>query len=809
MKAIDTDLLLPCPQQVHLSAGACDLGAISGWMLAPGALSGPAGKQQTSYLADALAEVFGRKLTRRAAPDERTILLAIDGRGVEGKGPESYVLKAGPAGVSITGASARAIFWGIQTLGQIRQLSVGAAFRSIIIRDWPTMAIRGYSDDMSRKQVSTLRDLEFIIRQMARFKLNMYQPYMEDIIYIDRHPMMGINRGRLTRDEVGYLVEIGRRNFVDILPLFNSCAHCENMLNQKEYHHLRFENNPENLDPRLPEVRRLLEGVYEQLFEQFPCEYFHVGLDEARGLGERPDLYVKHANWLAKIVLAAGRRPIMYHDMFVPYHAHFTKYSARWLGKLDRRIILDQWMYGDDPEFLPEMTRRGFEVIISPCMRGSYCGAGPEVWRKNNNFTRYALGYPGILGMLDTTWNHDGMHDRHLNWRGLGMTGQVTWSGPAGESAMARMRRAFDAQFYGLADRRMSDSLDKLVTFGEGNCFGGLALKLPVELAQSCGPNRKLQAQAKRTAAELAGHRKTIAEAMRKAKCNAGQLRHVELGLSRIGAGISRVLSAGGLLDALRAGSAVRIARIAAKEQDAMMQLRETHARIWLEVHKPEGLEFLDHHYRGAVSALEYLAWRTRWNRRRAKELMAGGLTPLDLSSAATACPGEMAALPWGLNVLDNIPWLVADPGKNGGKSVVMMRSARLRKLPIKAVIHVGRRARVVHFLHSLHGNDLKNPGRYRLIFADGSRQDIPLRPGKDVADWWMPFGHLFGGGGAMRIDTRTTRLAFLTGSEYLQGHCLYHFRRKVSNPAAAIQRIEVHAGDGDVSLLLAAVTLE
>jgi hypothetical protein len=806
MKGFDGQLLLPRPQRLRVREGVCDLSRLSGWSLA-GVKADPPG---TDLVVAAMQELLGRRLRRRPAgtPDCLALEFALCRQG---RGPESHSLATGPDGVRISGPTPRALFWAVQTLRQVVELSRGLEVPALAVEDWPVFGIRAYSDDMSRRQVSTLADLASIVGRMAAFKLNMYQPYIEDIIYVDGYPTMGLDRGRFTRDEIASLVELGRRNFVDIMPLFNSCAHQERMLARPEFHPWRFEGNPENLDPRRPEVKRFLARVYEQLFSQFPCEYFHMGLDEARGLGQRPDLYVRHANWLAAMVTGAGRRPMMYHDMFVPYHAHFTKYSARWLDKLDRRIILDQWMYEAEPSFLPQMTRRGFQVVISPAIHGGRCGSGQTDWRLAGAFMRYSLGFPGVLGMVNTSWNGDhGTRDRELNWRGLVMQAEMNWRGPGPAGEVARLQAAFDTHFHGIRDRRLSAGLAEVMEFG---CRGGRGYhsetSLPVALSQRFGPDRSAVADANRSIAAIRRRAAVVRKCQAAASRNKEHFDHVQLGLAGMLVAAERARHAPLVLAALRRSDSRALGRLLGSEKEMVASLRDRHERLWLTRNKHEGLEFLDHLYRSTLSAMEALPWQVQWNRQRWQQLRDQGFEPLDLRRAASGLPQELNAIPWGQQVFDNVPWDIIDPTDNNGKSLVWTRSRRFASMPAVVQIPVRRAARELHFLHAVRGRDAVSAGGYRIRYADGKQEVVRLREGgKDGADWWMPFGHIFGGGGVLRLDTRNCRLAVMTGTDQTQGHCLYHFRYRLKRPDVAVRSISVEAGHHDASLVLAAVTL-
>jgi hypothetical protein len=808
MKAFDADLLLPKPRHLTLSTGRADLTGLRAWC----ACGSPVG-DEAARLAAGLQEVLGRHLARLESPGAATVVLDVDGRGAAGHGPESYVLEIQKGGVVIRGATARAVFWGIQTLRQVIEAAGGAkAVPCLAIRDWPLFEFRGLSDDMSRRQISTLEDLEFMVCQFARFKLNVYQPYMEDILFIDKHPLAGLGSGRLTRDEVAHLVDVGRNHFVDIMPQFNSVSHQEHLLALPKYNSLSYRGNRENLDPDNPGTRAYLSDVWEQIFEMFPSHYVHVGLDEARGLSERPDLFLKQANWLAELATRAGRRPIMWHDMFAPRDEPDSKFSPTLLDRLDRRIVLDVWVYQmPDPwaAFLEEAAKRGFETLLSPFIRSRLCGAARRDWRAASELLDFGRKLDGVLGMLNTTWNDHGIStDRFLNWRGHAMSAEMSWHGPAPEKEVARVARAFDAQFYGVTDARRSTELDQVIEFAaENTAYGIAATRLPLHLAQRGNP--ALEKKAKAVAAKVDVLHEVVVDFQKAATRHRLQLDHARLGLARLAMGAIRCASAPQLQRAIASGSPKAVWEILTPQQEGLAILRENHELLWLRRYKPEGLEYLDYYYRSALAAMEGLPYLVHHESERFDTVMGeGGWSPVDLSAAANGSPRELGALLQGERVIDNVPWFLLRPDAKTGNAMVWTGSKPLPEYSKKVTIVVGREAAEIHFLHAVYGRPKKAPITYRLVFDDGKTQAIAPRPGLDIADWWMPFGHDFGGGGALGLDSANCRLACLTDPEHIQGHGLYHFWKKVSRPGKVIERIEIEATDENASLVLAAVTL-
>jgi hypothetical protein len=804
----DATLLVPQPQRIRLHGGFCNLQALTHWCL----YASPARASGLDHVIADINTVLGRPLRRADSAGENTLHFVIDGQGVPGRGDESYTLDLAPRSVTITAASMRAAFWAVQTLRQIVEVAGGLRVPALVVHDWPRFAFRGFSDDMSRRQISTVRDIEHTIQWLARFKVNVYQPYMEDIIFIDKHPQIGRGSGRFTRDEIAMLVACGRRHFVEIMPQFNSLSHQEHMLALPEYAGLRYKGNPENANPNNPNTRAWLRDVYQQLFAQFPCRYFHMGMDEARGLLDEPDLYIGLANWLAELVLGAGKTPIMWHDMFVPYHTTAVKYSATLLDRLNRGIILNQWLYRMPDarvRFLDEIVTRGFTALQSPWIQSHYCGASGEDWRMANALITYGQQFPRMLGVHNCTWNDNAIvTDRALNWRGHAMAAELGWRGAQSANHWQAVTRAFALQFHGVRDARAVGARDDIAEFGreQGGMCGRAAIALPVQLAHTCSDTDVRRA--KQVYKEARALMQTMLEQDEAIRRNGAVRRHAFVGLARIAAGAMRMHDMPALCAALRRRNVPRIAALMQKHIVEIESLRQLHEGVYLEQFKAEGMEYLDAYYRQCIAAMQDLPWQVERHAARAHELMQQGWLPLDLRAAANSEPRDAAALLQGLVVWDNVPWQIIDPAANAGKALLWTHSAQFTTHPKTIVIPVNACARELHVLHATYGSHHAQPGSYRLEFADGTTRVIRLRAGKDVADWWNPLGHVLGGGGALRLDTRHCRLACMTGPEQQSNHGFYHFWQKVSTPRVPITRIVIEAGDEAVALVVPAMTL-
>lgn len=101
----------------------------------------------------------------------------------------------------------------------------------------------------------------------------------------------------------------------------------------------------------------------------------------------------------------------------------------------------------------------------------------------------------------------------------------------------------------------------------------------------------------------------------------------------------------------------------------------------------------------------------------------------------------DMRVLPTGRREFLGVPFKVIDPGKNDGRSVVVLAGRDRPDLPMEAVIP-GDQARgsVLYFLHTCAwGGTSKSRtvAEYEVRYTGGVRETIPLRVGVEFTNWW------------------------------------------------------------------------
>lgn len=206
--------ILPAPQQWTWQGGQMSVGAITQIVLGCGHSEGDrfAARQLQQTLADRYGvEVEIRTEQDGTAPLDGAVLLGAPGSSplvrqyvqpsalADTMQAEGYVLDVGENVAVIAGAAEAGRFYGAMTLQQLLEAG-DQTLRRVTIADYPSMKFRGVSDDLSRGPVSTLENFKKIIRFLAWHKMNVYTPYIEDVLKFEAYPSIGEERGALTKE---------------------------------------------------------------------------------------------------------------------------------------------------------------------------------------------------------------------------------------------------------------------------------------------------------------------------------------------------------------------------------------------------------------------------------------------------------------------------------------------------------------------------------------------------------------------------------------------------------------------------------
>ncbi|HOE63375.1 MAG TPA: glycoside hydrolase family 20 zincin-like fold domain-containing protein [Candidatus Sumerlaeota bacterium] len=341
---------------------------------------------------------------------------------------QGYFLSVEPERIIIEAPSAAGKFYGVQTLRQIFRNAVGSTIPCIKIKDWPELAWRGVSDDISRGQVSMVDDFKSIIRDLAFYKKNLYLPYIEDMFAFDIHPMIGRNRGAISKKEMAEIVAEAKKHHVVITPVFESLGHQDRMLslpeNRKYAEILNPAEAPWSFSPVNKEAYKFVTGLISEMAAAVPSPFFHIGGDESFDVGKGTSAgRVKkigvgrvHAEYFSRlndfIEQKLNRRMLVYADMVLNH--------PEALEAMPKSCIMVDWQYFQTNTDFPSikvLKDAGFKNIM----------ASPGIWSWATYYPNCSAAFTNIanfsamakkeklMGSIASSWGDGGSENLREN----------------------------------------------------------------------------------------------------------------------------------------------------------------------------------------------------------------------------------------------------------------------------------------------------------------------------------------------------------------------------------------------------------
>jgi len=394
-------------------------------------------------------------LVRTGTPAARAVAAARDLFTDSTRTNEGYVLVAEGRRVTILGASAAGVFYGVQTL---KQLITGrgrrATLAGAVIRDWPAMRWRGFHDDLSRGPVPTLEFQKKQIRAFAAYKLNIYSPYFEHTLEYAANPLIAPPGGAMTRAEVRELVAYARRYHVQVVPEQEAFGHLHHVLKLETYAPLGETPHGHVLAPEDSGTLPLIQSWFREIDSLFPGDFIHIGADETdelgkgrsadavadRGLGA---VYLDFLAAVDSVLRPTGRRILFWGDVAMN--------SPELVGRLPKGMIAVGWNYGSDSNFdryLKPFRDAGMETWVAPGV-SNWNRVWPDFRTALPNIRGFVLAgqQGGSTGVLNTSWDDDGEGLFNETWYGVLFGAAAGWQ--AGESSIADFQANYGRVFHG------------------------------------------------------------------------------------------------------------------------------------------------------------------------------------------------------------------------------------------------------------------------------------------------------------------------------------------------------------------------
>ncbi|MBR4391576.1 MAG: family 20 glycosylhydrolase [Bacteroidales bacterium] len=363
---------------------------------------------EAQFLSEYVNDILSFKLAEQPLQGEAKEGIVLRLAPTEFDLSEAYEINITPKLVTIKGADAAGVFYGIQTLR--KSLPIGesvnkAALPCGTIRDWPNFSYRGMHLDPCRHFMD-LDSVKIYIDMLALHNMNQFHFHLTEDqgwrIEIKKYPklteigayrngtVIGRN-GRIydtiryggfyTQEQLRDLVQYAAERHVNIIPEIDLPGHMQAAL--ASYPELGCTGGPYEVWKRWgvsddvlcagnEETMLFVEDVLNEVMDIFPSPYIHIGGDECpkvrweqcpkcqkkiKELGIKGDARFSKEDYLqsyvmnrmAKVVEARGRRVIGWDEILE--------------GNVSETAIIQSWR---GTEGGIEAAQKGHDVIMSP-----------------------------------------------------------------------------------------------------------------------------------------------------------------------------------------------------------------------------------------------------------------------------------------------------------------------------------------------------------------------------------------------------------------------------------------------------------
>jgi hexosaminidase len=271
---------------------------------------------------------------------------------------ESYRLSVDRKKIEILSRDKAGFLYGFMTLNQLLRDSESSMIPCCDIIDWPDLRMRGVHLDL-KGYLPDFSSLEDIFKTLGEYKINTVLLEYEDKIKYHSHPAISASNA-LTHEQVRSLIKTATDYGISIIPLIQSLGHAEYILKGDRYANLRERPDSfQQLCPSREESFRLIGDLVEEILDlHHDSEFFHIGGDETRHLGECSDcrkyaeehgkytLYAEYLSKIAKNIISRGKTPVLWDDMI-------TRHAPDLISLFPPETVFMYWNYFAVSETLP------------------------------------------------------------------------------------------------------------------------------------------------------------------------------------------------------------------------------------------------------------------------------------------------------------------------------------------------------------------------------------------------------------------------------------------------------------------------
>jgi hypothetical protein len=377
---------------------------------------------------------------------------------------QGYLILSDNSEVIIQADGPQGMYYGVQTLKQILNCSTSKdVISKMFIFDYPSLKIRGISDDISRGQAATIASLKKFIKLLSHFKINHYYlVYMQDMFEYISHPEIGLNRGAYSKEEIEDLFRFAKQHYVELIPIFQTTGHWENILHYEKFWEYGEFPASNSLNLNNPKIYDLLESMIKELSVVFKSDYFHIGADESWDVGKFAsrdyteeeglgNAYLNHYSKVYEIAKKYGyKKIIIYHDILHKF--------PEVLNGIPKDMIIMYWKYNtrDKHPIVDKLAKYNFPLIVSPTIF-DYNRIFPSITKGEKNIKSIVkYGYEkGIVGEITSSWgDYFNKELRENRFYGFIYSSEIGWN-PLKPVSSISFWQAFFLHFFGVNDPRL------------------------------------------------------------------------------------------------------------------------------------------------------------------------------------------------------------------------------------------------------------------------------------------------------------------------------------------------------------------
>lgn len=381
-------------------------------------------QKNSGYLQYHTVRLVSEGLDRRIEKALEKLPLSSNGAALELQkceaAAQSYTLQITCDHILLTAADDQGLFYGIQTL---RQIFTHSRIPCLYIQDQPDLQYRGFYHDITRGRVPTVETMKKLIDEMAYYKMNSLQLYVEHTFAFRELSEVAERTGYLTAAEIRELDDYCYERFIEFIPSIATFGHLYELLQMPEYKELCVLENyePEHffwvermrhhtIDPVHPKSFSVIQSMIDQYLPLFRSDKFNICCDETFDLSEgrhkgadTARLYVDFVSKLAAYLHSKGKTVMMWADILLKYPDA--------IDRLPEGIQYLNWCYAKE---VNEATVEVFAnlhkaQILCPGTQ-SWATLCPDITHAEMNISRMAelARKHFALGLLNTNWGDYG-----------------------------------------------------------------------------------------------------------------------------------------------------------------------------------------------------------------------------------------------------------------------------------------------------------------------------------------------------------------------------------------------------------------